>query len=123
MDGNTNRNSVCEGMDRPGVHIQNIRFGTVAAAYPGALAPPIARGDAWTCRAVRARRRSLLACSISSRSAGERASSRLAHLVGGASEGVDLGGDADGDVGSGADRDGGSRLVQFPNGTDTEARS
>jgi hypothetical protein len=27
MDGNTNRNSVCEGMDRPGVHIQNIRFG------------------------------------------------------------------------------------------------
>jgi len=28
MDGNTNRNSVCEGMDRPGVRIQNIRFGT-----------------------------------------------------------------------------------------------
>ena len=25
MDGNTNRNSVCEGMDRPGVHIQNIQ--------------------------------------------------------------------------------------------------
>jgi hypothetical protein len=28
MDGNTNRNSVCEGLDRPGMHIQNIRFGT-----------------------------------------------------------------------------------------------
>lgn len=24
MDGNTNRNSVCEGMDRPGVHLQNV---------------------------------------------------------------------------------------------------
>jgi hypothetical protein len=34
MDGNTNRNSVCEGMDRPGVHIQNIRFGTCGRCVP-----------------------------------------------------------------------------------------
>jgi hypothetical protein len=34
MDGNTNRNSVCEGMDRPGVHIQNIRFGTCGRWLP-----------------------------------------------------------------------------------------
>ena len=34
MDGNTNRNSVCEGLDRPGVHIQNIRFGTCGRPVP-----------------------------------------------------------------------------------------
>ena len=34
MDGNTNRNSVCEGMDRPGAHIQNIRFGTCGRCVP-----------------------------------------------------------------------------------------
>jgi hypothetical protein len=34
MDGNTNRNSVCEGLDRPGVHIQNIRFGTCGRYVP-----------------------------------------------------------------------------------------
>jgi hypothetical protein len=34
MDGNTNRNSVCEAMDRPGVHIQNIRFGTGGRCVP-----------------------------------------------------------------------------------------
>ena len=34
MDGNTNRNSVCEGLDRPGVHIQNIRFGTRGRCVP-----------------------------------------------------------------------------------------
>jgi hypothetical protein len=34
MDGNTNRNSVCEGLGRPGVHIQNIRFGTCGRPVP-----------------------------------------------------------------------------------------
>jgi hypothetical protein len=34
MDGNTNRNSVCEGLNRPGVHIQNIRFGTGGRCIP-----------------------------------------------------------------------------------------
>ena len=34
MDGNTNRNSACEGMDRPGVPIQNIRFGTYGRCVP-----------------------------------------------------------------------------------------
>ena len=31
----TNRNSVCEGMDRLGVHIRNIRFGTCLTARNG----------------------------------------------------------------------------------------
>jgi hypothetical protein len=57
MDGNTNRNSVCEGLDRPGVHIQNIRFGTCGRCVPwsartahnggylrkGAMRPSLAR--------------------------------------------------------------------------------
>ena len=34
MDGNTNQNSVCEGMDRPGAHMQNIRFGTCGRCVP-----------------------------------------------------------------------------------------
>ena len=34
MDSNTNRNSFCEGLDRPGVHIQNIRFGTCGRFVP-----------------------------------------------------------------------------------------
>ncbi|HEY1664239.1 MAG TPA: hypothetical protein VGG54_00980 [Trebonia sp.] len=95
MDGNTNRNSVCEGMDRPGVHIQNIRFGTVAAAYPGALAPPIATRGCLDlpCGAGAAQEPAGVLDFLAF--GGREGVERLAHLVGGASEGVDHGGDTD----------------------------